>query len=167
MRAAGLSAMARRHAVEQLPAFAAIAHDDRRGALWIAAILSLIFVAMTLGARLYVRKHMLGRDDFASMAAVALAVAQYASLFAGMPSGLGTSKLSVTQGNERKNGSVRFCPFFYKGNGVPGVKDPCFVHANLSPQNSYSSHHKPSLYAASTWPSLPSSWPRSACSPPA
>lgn len=118
--------MARRHAVEQLPAFAAIAHDDRRGALWIAAILSLIFVAMTLGARLYVRKHMLGRDDFASMAAVALALAQYASLFAGMPSGLGTSKLSVTQGNERKNGSVCFF-FWLKKNGVPGVKEPCFV----------------------------------------
>ncbi|KAJ6783561.1 hypothetical protein PWT90_10971 [Aphanocladium album] len=98
--------MVRRQPIEQLPAFAAIEHDDRRGALWIATILSLIFVAMTLGARLYVRKHMLGRDDFASMAAVALAVAQYASLFAGMPSGLGTSKLSVTQGNERKNGSL-------------------------------------------------------------
>ncbi|KAM3506501.1 hypothetical protein MY10362_002310 [Beauveria mimosiformis] len=98
--------MARRQAVHQLPAFAVIEHDDRRGALWIAAILSLIFVSTTLGARLYVRKHMLGRDDFASMAAVALAVAQYASLFAGMPSGLGTSKLAVTQGNERKNGSL-------------------------------------------------------------
>ncbi|KAM3565811.1 hypothetical protein ARSEF4850_001191 [Beauveria asiatica] len=98
--------MARRQAVQQLPAFAVIEHDDRRGALWIAAILSLIFVSMTLGARVYVRKHMLGRDDFASMAAVALAVAQYASLFAGMPSGLGTSKLAVTQGNERKNGSL-------------------------------------------------------------
>ncbi|KAM3466196.1 hypothetical protein NHJ6243_000936 [Beauveria neobassiana] len=98
--------MARRQAVHQLPAFAVIEHDDRRGALWIAAILSLIFVSTTLGARLYVRKHMLGRDDFASMAAVALAVAQYASLFAGMPSGLGTSKLDVTQGNERKNGSL-------------------------------------------------------------
>ncbi|KAM3506595.1 hypothetical protein MY11210_007493 [Beauveria gryllotalpidicola] len=98
--------MARRQAVEQLPAFAVIEHDDHRGALWIAAILSLIFVGTTLGARLYVRKHMLGRDDFASMAAFALAVAQYASLFAGMPSGLGTSKLAVTQGNERKNGSL-------------------------------------------------------------
>ncbi|KAM3561466.1 hypothetical protein MY1884_002376 [Beauveria asiatica] len=98
--------MARRQAVQQLPAFAVIEHDDRRGALWIAAILSLIFVSTTLGARVYVRKHMLGRDDFASMAAVALAVAQYASLFAGMPSGLGTSKLAVTQGNERKNGSL-------------------------------------------------------------
>ncbi|EGX88449.1 hypothetical protein CCM_08493 [Cordyceps militaris CM01] len=98
--------MARRQAVEQLPPFATIAPDDRRGALWIAALLSLIFVTMTLGARLYVRKHMLGRDDFAAMAAVALAVAQYAALFAGMPSGLGTSKLSVTAGNERKNGSL-------------------------------------------------------------
>lgn len=98
--------MARQRAVEQLPAFAVIEHDDRRGALWIAAILSFIFVGITFGTRMYVRKHMLGRDDFANMAAVALAVTQYAALFAGMPSGLGTSKLSVTQGNERKNGSV-------------------------------------------------------------
>ncbi|TQV95266.1 hypothetical protein V2A60_009690 [Cordyceps javanica] len=98
--------MAQRRAVEQLPAFATISHDDRRGALWIAAILSLIFVTMTFGTRMYVRKHMLGFDDFASMVAVALAVVQYASLFAGMPSGLGTSKLSVTAGNEHKNGSL-------------------------------------------------------------
>ncbi|OAA56904.1 hypothetical protein ISF_07420 [Cordyceps fumosorosea ARSEF 2679] len=96
----------RRQSVEQLPAFAVIAPDDKRGALWIAVLLSLIFVAMTLGARLYVRKHMLGRDDFAVLAAVVLAVAQYAALFAGMPSGLGTSKRSVTAGNEHKNGSL-------------------------------------------------------------
>lgn len=105
-----------RQAVEQLPAFAAIEHDDRRGALWIAAILSLIFVGMTFGTRMYVRKHMLGRDDFAGIAAVTLAVTQYASLFAGMPSGLGTSKTSVTQGNERKNASVCFDGSYFSTN---------------------------------------------------
>lgn len=153
--------MARRQAVEQLPAFATIDHDDRRGALWIAAILSLIFVAMTFGARLYVRKHMLGRDDFASMAAVALALAQYASLFAGMPSGLGTSKLSVTQGNERKNGSV--CSL---GRRI-GCPMPRLYNMQTNTADSYFSHRKPFLYAASTWPSLPCCWPRSVCSPPA
>lgn len=93
-------------AVEQLPPFAVIEDDDKRGALWIATILSFIFVGMTLATRIYVRKHMLGRDDFAGIAAAVLAVTQYASLFAGMPSGLGTSKIDITQGNERKNGSV-------------------------------------------------------------
>lgn len=98
--------MTRQQAAKQLPAFAVIEHNDHRGALWIATILSFIFVGITFATRMYVRKHMLGRDDFANMAAVALAITQYASLFTGMPSGLGTSKLSVTQGNERKNGSV-------------------------------------------------------------
>jgi hypothetical protein len=91
------------------PAFAAITPDDRRGLLWIAAILSFIFVVLTLSARLYVRKHMLGRDDYASIAAVILGVAQYITVFAGMPLGLGTSKPWVTtEGNVAKSGPVCF-----------------------------------------------------------
>ncbi|KND89969.1 hypothetical protein TOPH_05326 [Tolypocladium ophioglossoides CBS 100239] len=88
------------------PAFAPISPDDHRGLLWIAAILSLIFVLLTLSARLYVRKHMLGRDDYASIAAVVLGVAQYAAVFTGMPLGLGTSKAWEREGNEPETGKI-------------------------------------------------------------
>ncbi|KAM4061736.1 restless-like transposase [Hirsutella rhossiliensis] len=83
------------------PAFAPISPDDHRGLLWIAAILSLIFVLLTFSARLYVRKRMLGRDDYASIAAVVLGVAQYAAVFAGMSLGLGSSEALVGEGTGR------------------------------------------------------------------
>jgi hypothetical protein len=51
---------------------------------------------------------MLGRDDYASIAAVILGLAQYVTVFTGMPLGLGTSKPWVTQGNEAKSGLVCF-----------------------------------------------------------
>ncbi|OAA36857.1 hypothetical protein NOR_07377 [Metarhizium rileyi] len=88
------------------PAFAAITQDDHRGLLWIAAILSFIFVILTLSARLYVRKHMLGRDDYASIVAVVLGIAQYTAVFAGMPLGLGTSKELDRHGNHTHSGQV-------------------------------------------------------------
>lgn len=49
---------------------------------------------------------MLGRDDYASIAAVALGVAQYATVFMGMPLGLGTSKAGVREGNGPETGRV-------------------------------------------------------------
>jgi hypothetical protein len=88
------------------PAFAAITPNDRRGLLWIASILSFVFVFLTFSARMYVRKHMLGRDDYASIVAVVLGVAQYVTVFTGMPLGLGTSEPLAIQGNEAKSGLV-------------------------------------------------------------
>lgn len=89
------------------PPFAVITPDDRRGVLWIAAVLSFIFVLLTLGARVYVRKHMLGWDDYASIAAVFLGMAQYAVVFGGMALGLGTTGPEIRDGNELKIGKVR------------------------------------------------------------
>lgn len=88
------------------PAFSPLSQDDRRGLLWIAAILSLIFVVLTFSARLYVRRHMLGRDDYAGIAAVILSTAQYITLFTGMTLGLGTSKKLVRGACQSKLGQV-------------------------------------------------------------
>lgn len=88
------------------PAFAPITPDDHRGLVWIATILSFIFVILTFSARLYVRKHMLGRDDYASIAAVVLGIAQYSTVFSSMPLGLGTSNPLVREGNEPRIGRV-------------------------------------------------------------
>ena len=90
------------------PAFAAVTDDDHRGILWIAAILSLIFTLLTLSARLYVRKHMLGRDDYAVVAAVVISIAQYGTVFSGMQLGLGTSDPRERHGNVPQMGRVSF-----------------------------------------------------------
>lgn len=93
------------------PAFAEITDTDHRGSLWIAAILSLIYVLLTLTARLYVRKHMLGPDDYACIIAVAIAIGQYITVFTGMPLGLGTSKDWVVKDNGPT--AARVCVFFF------------------------------------------------------
>lgn len=89
------------------PAFSPISPDDHRGILWIASILSLIFVLLTLAARVYVRLHMLGPDDYSIIGAAFLGVVQFVLIFVGLPLGLGTSRHAVHNGDRSDAGRVR------------------------------------------------------------
>ncbi|WPH02745.1 Hypothetical protein R9X50_00561300 [Acrodontium crateriforme] len=86
------------------PAFSPISPDDHRGILWIASILSLIFVLLTLTARIYVRLHMLGPDDYSIIGAVFLGIVQFVLIFVGLPLGLGTSRQAVRNGDRSDAG---------------------------------------------------------------
>lgn len=136
------------------PAFASVTSNDRRGLLWIASILSLILVLFTLSARLYVRKHMLGPDDIATVVAVAIAIGQYVTIFIGLSFGLGTSRPDVQRGHETM--IIRVCQLLQ-------AQMPKFCRLI---RGNYRRFWRPksSFFVLYTWPSLQYSWPQSGCS---
>jgi len=65
--------------------------DDHRAQLWIACLICLCFVAITVSLRVHVRWRMFGMDDGAILAASAAAFVQFIVVMLGLSHGLGAS----------------------------------------------------------------------------
>lgn len=62
---------------------------DHRAALWVATLLCLTFVIITLATRLHVRWKALGLDDYSIVVASLVGLSQFAVIIAGLLHGLG------------------------------------------------------------------------------
>ncbi|KAI5456212.1 hypothetical protein BGZ63DRAFT_435701 [Mariannaea sp. PMI_226] len=75
--------------IDDLPRFSPVAFNDHAGQLWIVTILSLIYSALVVTARAYIKYKMFGFDDILIALALVFHLAQSIALFAGLNSGLG------------------------------------------------------------------------------
>ena len=71
--------------------FSQVTATDRAGVVWVAAILSLLFSAITLGTRFQIKWRSLGMDDWFLLASDIVALAQYIAIYVGLSNGVGVS----------------------------------------------------------------------------
>ncbi|KAG7411029.1 hypothetical protein Forpe1208_v009703 [Fusarium oxysporum f. sp. rapae] len=69
--------------------FSPVTFNDHAGQLWIVTILSLIYSTLAALARLYIKYHKFGFDDFFFALAMIFHLAQSIAVFIGLSKGLG------------------------------------------------------------------------------
>ncbi|ORY19017.1 hypothetical protein BCR34DRAFT_472648 [Clohesyomyces aquaticus] len=78
--------------------FSKVTENDHAGIIWVVSLLCLVYTVLTLVTRSVIKWHMVGSDDFALLAAQALALGQYGALFYSLRNGLGrTSEMLIPQ----------------------------------------------------------------------
>lgn len=70
------------------PRFSPVAFDDHAGQLWIISILALIYSALVVATRAFIKFRMYGLDDLFIALATALHLGQSIAVFAGLNNGL-------------------------------------------------------------------------------
>ncbi|WEW58033.1 hypothetical protein PRK78_003500 [Emydomyces testavorans] len=73
--------------------FATITQNDHRGVLWVASILCATYSLLSFALRFYVKRNLLGLDDYLAAAATTTAEAQFIAVFCGIAVGLGKAHL--------------------------------------------------------------------------
>jgi hypothetical protein len=80
---------------------------DRAGVVWVAAILSLLFSALTLATRFQIKYHTtLENDDWAILTATLMAIGQYTAVFVGLEHGVGVSSATLPPNKLKNLGEV-------------------------------------------------------------
>lgn len=86
--------------------FSPVTDTDRAGLVWVAAILSLMFVILTLATRFQIKFHTLGWDDWLIAAGTVVAIGQYIVIYVGLSEGVGQSSALLSQDYARHLGRM-------------------------------------------------------------